>query len=96
MSVAYVIIFTIAIVLLNYLPRNRRYTCRCAIRQAQVVTAAPPGNTMPVMFPLLHAWKYRPALSAIARVFRRFTAASIGILSLRRPLTVVKRMLMAA
>ncbi|MGI6087643.1 MAG: ABC transporter permease [Kiritimatiellia bacterium] len=80
MSVAYVIIFTIAIVLLSTIYPATVAT-RAAVPSGKRKWSLPPrhGNLMPVVFPFV----YTPEVSAgvigyLREYFSRFTAASIG------------------
>ncbi len=80
MSVAYVILFTIAIVLLSTIYPATVAT-RAAVPSGKRKWSLPPrqGNLMPVVFPFI----YTPQVSAgvigyLREYFSRFTAASIG------------------
>lgn len=80
MSVAYVILFTIAIVLLSTIYPATVAT-RAAVPSGKRKWSLPPrqGNLMPVVFPFI----YTPQVSAgvigyLREYFGRFTAASIG------------------
>ncbi len=80
MSVAYVILFTIAIVLLSTIYPATVAT-RAAVPSGKRKWSLPPrqGNLMPVVFPFV----YTPQVSAgvigyLREYFGRFTAASIG------------------